>query len=1637
MPKGLPSVVQPFGADSSDYIEALDQMIGKNEGLHNSLEGIGRDLAAFKRQLEDFARNTGGQLFSPDAHASAMRQVMNERLWNKMEEAEQQKAYEADMIKMANDHITKLREEQREIAKVALAWQEVRASAADQRIADITKQAQAASDARAVALEKERIAVAKLTQETERLGRAAERAAVAGQSAVSTTYSKLRSTSGSILTDALATAGIARGAGDDAAAIDPIIEAAAAIRRSAGGTFSKGTDALLLSRMIAGQREAAAASRQDVGSFADTFANAVAARLFPRSGGTDAAGDVAASVIGATAGAGLGSGLSGGGGGLSRGVLAAMAADEASRRYSSIIPDLVASGAVAAIASTLFNSGIGDTVRAAVGNLGGYALADAARNVAVRAAGGLGGLADLGLGAAGAIAGGGAFDLGRAGERGATIVPNVGRWLTIGHYIMMGMNEVLATAGPATVAGLAAGAVGLEGGQTLYGRMVAINAVGQSLGSGIGGQTPGQMLGLGDALQEAQTAADPQVWELLGAGINSIKAATDNASGGLSNFWQLGTNTLDMVDRFAAKVTLAFKGGEGKSLNDLVSQGTGDLQQFGDVLGNIGTTFLHVAPALPGVGGDLLSTLQGITKGASWLTGHIPTNLLGLGLAAEAGNRYGVGMVGSLANLMGRAPGGILGTVARTATADDVAAGLAAAEGDTIAGTGAAGALGSLGGASIAGIAAGAYAIGKTITAASPTQQWVQRLQTLAGQASFSQAGDTLFSNMNQFASIAGQAGSLSPDRAIGHGLAETFAHGDIFGGMRDATQGIFSAFGGPKVRTSGGTANVALQNAAQQLNELLSAGGQIQSATGGSLEQAYALADMAGLQTATAFKGGKLSAVAMQQIANTAAGYKAMSQSRGSLFANVGAVQIAQGLQGSQLGTVNPAWDQLISNAAGGSMGATGFAGSIQTMQSLGSSLKSAADAAEVTKLSASATKESTGAIAKALVGFTSPASQQAWSAFSNVSTTNPGLIQQAGSMLDWLRTAQTSGVLSGAQVAGAGAYQAQQLLPYARQSPAALAQLGILSQEVGGPAYQSGKTQAQNYAAISGAIDKAADSQKKYNATVTQGTIGLSDVSAQAQKFGSTMQEDAYAALAKGSLNLPKMSQDMKDFKAAAGDVNTSAFHAAAQSLAQDFKSVSASAGDVKAIIGSALSGKGLSASAIKGIVGQVQAAMNIKVSVSGAAAAESLKSLISSLESKDVNIHATANPAAVQNLIAAIAQVHGKSVSVVVTTINRVLSQYIGAATPAGGIAPATLAGSGGGMRLTNAQTGWRVPGYGGGDIFPAMLEPGEAVVPKHLVHQIAPFMAAHKVPGFAAGGIMDGLYEIRGMFGDMEDLLSQQLSGMMGTISDELTAAVSGLREGRVFGGGSAPSSAALPPAAVAAVAGAVTQAASQLAPGAMKPFAVTIIKGINDAAKDLGPEAESAAKGIVSQIATEVNYAKSTAASTVSGLGLSSLDTTQSTVAQSMQGYLSSIQSFTKDMHTLSKDGLSKGLAQQLIAAGPQQGDALAQSILGGGPSGGVAAVNQLWNAINKASKGLGAQAAMSVYGGTLAPNLKSGTFNYNNVSVSISMGGGGSSTTLTLSTAQIKQITAEVQKKLLQQAKQNRRTGTTLPGYGS
>ena len=93
------------------------------------------------------------------------------------------------------------------------------------------------------------------------------------------------------------------------------------------------------------------------------------------------------------------------------------------------------------------------------------------------------------------------------------------------HWIVAGGSELAATLLPAIIA-LGAGArVELEGFRDMYTHLSAVNVVGQSIGQTFG-KTDGQILGMGDSLQKAQTAADPKTFELLGAAINAVNSSS-------------------------------------------------------------------------------------------------------------------------------------------------------------------------------------------------------------------------------------------------------------------------------------------------------------------------------------------------------------------------------------------------------------------------------------------------------------------------------------------------------------------------------------------------------------------------------------------------------------------------------------------------------------------------------------------------------------------------------------------------------------------------------------------------------------------------------------------------------------------------------------------------------------------------------------------------------------------------------------------------------------------------------------------------------------------------------------------------------------------------------------------------------
>ena len=138
-----------------------------------------------------------------------------------------------------------------------------------------------------------------------------------------------------------------------------------------------------------------------------------------------------------------------------------------------------------------------------------------------------------------------------------------------------------------------------------------------------------------------------------------------------------------------------------------------------------------------------------------------------------------------------------------------------------------------------------------------------------------------------------------------------------------------------------------------------------------------------------------------------------------------------------------------------------------------------------------------------------------------------------------------------------------------------------------------------------------------------------------------------------------------------------------------------------------------------------------VKIEASVQGVSQVQQLKQEIAQLHDKEVTAKAHGDASEVKALNAQIAALHDKLITI--TTVVRQIGVGVSMGTP-------TLT-TPGALGIGHAA-GFLVPGTGSGDHMPALLEPGEAVVPKFLVPLIAPILKSHHVPGFQSGGIVTG-------------------------------------------------------------------------------------------------------------------------------------------------------------------------------------------------------------------------------------------------------------------------------------------------------
>ena len=319
-----------------------------------------------------------------------------------------------------------------------------------------------------------------------------------------------------------------------------------------------------------------------------------------------------------------------------------------------------------------------------------------------------------------------------------------------------------------------------------------------------------------------------------------------------------------------------------------------------------------------------------------------------------------------------------------------------------------------------------------------------------------------------------------------------------------------------------------------QQMDDLTRSGPQLVTALdkaglkGTSMADAFQIAQNSLLDLSHAFgKNGELNKQAMTMVGNYVAANVPMTQNAGALGAAIGAQTIMSQGSVKQLQQVNQSMDSMTSIMTGGAAGMATLFGMLG-----GAPVTKGGTRAGI-QLSA---PPAYSQMARALTSFTSAGGASAWNTFAG----SQGYIASEEQNLDQIRTALTltqglSSPFTVQQGMGLAGFQLEQLLPMAKQSPAALAmimqqasQMGIGASGPNGGYYDSSKSLAQNYQDAEKAIGGIADSTKQANSATNDMTVKLSQIPAIAKQFsttvGTTLQSQEAANAATSLLGIQK---------------------------------------------------------------------------------------------------------------------------------------------------------------------------------------------------------------------------------------------------------------------------------------------------------------------------------------------------------------------------------------------------------------------------------------------------------------------------------------------------------------------------------
>jgi hypothetical protein len=879
------------------------------------------------------------------------------------------------------------------------------------------------------------------------------------------------------------------------------------------------------------------------------------------------------------------------------------------------------------------------------------------------------------------------------------------------HIALDGLLEATIALGGALLALSIGAAAVAPAAEDIYTHLKSVNDVSTALGVTIPPLT-------GNFQALSQSVA-PQALEAFGGALNLL----NNGSGA---FAKTAHEVVTGLDDWIAKLDI-FMNAQGH-MGGLMLDGVGFLHQFEVAADNVGKAIVNLAKADPGTAHFLMDIAEGASKALDVFT-ELPTPILLTIMAihsfllwggllttwalkiASPFMTFGTTMITAAAKM------GLLGDAAQAATIPltdlRTAESMAAAESTSFGESLAAFATNPFTWVVIA--AAGLAYLGYQETQASAgAKNLINSLNTQVNSDTASQAVTDISSAVGQLNQALNQTqqnllvlrvpidigGIETTDLKISSMEASMRAFGEagddmkkhmtgflsffsnVGGAIENTAKGIgdatASAFGGPRTQNDINAYKGAIVSLTGEQKNLFNETGALMR-QGFTFSQSLGLLDLAGVQASDSFD------VMKQKVSNLLAGYQAMGIQAGLLGNSINAVTFASEQQDSKVAALTQGWSAFIGMLTGGESAFTTYE---TQLQGLGTAASGTAGAIKIVNGVVSDTTKATGntttavtAAAKAMNGLSANSLQLRGSfttAITDASDLQNNLITMA--------SAAGLGAKGVTMLSQAGKDAVAQLLPLGKGSAYATSMLYGLAQQAG---YQG----VDSFKALSEWVGKTKnpmDSLDSIVNTLTTDSANLTqDVNNLANALNSNLNQAMAAAIVQASGG--QVAFDQFATATMNGQHNASLMKSSATQLATELIDVTGNANSAHGEFDTFATAMGWSK--------------------------QQADSLWKSVE----------------NVAQAMASIHSVTASI------NISENIIHPSAPAGtyptptGIAPG----------FSGLASGGRIPGYGGGDTYgPIMVEPGEAVVPKHLVSGVAPYLGSHGVPGFAEGGYVGG-------------------------------------------------------------------------------------------------------------------------------------------------------------------------------------------------------------------------------------------------------------------------------------------------------